>query len=287
MREFACSLHNNVLSQKLVEEHGNLLPRAYFEAPAMLEMAIAVAENSHSRIMIMPFDYMAEAEAMGANLAGKDDHYGLRAAAAKYNSIKELLELPPFDFNSGRLAVIMEAFSLAIDKGYDSCLNLSGFLTVIEMLLSMPRLFSEWRKYEDELFNFAGFYKDQLIRYSTLVAEKGCKIYSYSDPVAMISVIGENKAASLFNNFLIPFLEELSATQGGGVIHLCGRTSFALEDLGLATIEEIKLADKTGYQDAVIELSNRAKDKILIGHGCLNSNKKISKLTKIVLKGAK
>lgn len=57
--------------------------------------------------------------------------------------------------------------------------------------------------------------------------EKGCRIFSYSDPLAALSLAGPVLAKEIAKEWLSPFLKQWLALPGSGILHLCGRSSFA------------------------------------------------------------
>ncbi|MDD4571973.1 MAG: uroporphyrinogen decarboxylase family protein [Clostridia bacterium] len=280
VRDFFCSLHHNILTKEILAEHDNLLPQAYKKACPMFKLSRAIAKNTQSPIIMFPLDYMAEAEAMGYIVKGYDDNFGLRGAGPIVENTAELALLPAIDFSSGRIKQILKAIELAQTSIYVPCLSISGFVTVADTLLSLNRVCTSWRNQKNELFSFWQRYAEELLNYSKLAQKAGAKIISYSDPMAAASILGPKWSKEIVQEIVAPFLKKLLENTKSGVIHLCGKTSYVLEDAGLAKLKEIALPQTMGYQKAVT--AQIQKKPVMLGHGCLNNNKQTKTLTEII-----
>ncbi len=147
-------------------------------------------------------------------------------------------------------------------------------------MLSLNRVCTSWRNQKNELFSFWQRYAEELLNYSKLAQKAGAKIISYSDPMAAASILGPKWSKEIVQEIVAPFLKKLLENTKSGVIHLCGKTSYVLEDAGLAKLKEIALPQTMGYQKAVT--AQIQKKPVMLGHGCLNNNKQTKTLTEII-----
>lgn len=143
---FKCRIHKNILTDDFCRQHKELFPAAYSKADLMAELYIELAKSMNNSLVMLPSDYVAEAEAYGAEITGYNDIFGLRAKGAHLNSVEQLSELSPLDFTQGRLAEIIKAITLVDQAGYIPCLNITGFFSLLETLLPIEKVFIAWRK---------------------------------------------------------------------------------------------------------------------------------------------
>jgi len=286
VREYPCKMHHNVLSEDLLKAWGHLLPEAYYAAEPMALLGAVMADSVGSPILTLPFDCMAEAEALGAQVTGYEDKFGLRAQGHLLKDVEELAAISFDGFcERGRIGQILSGISRAAALGYTPCINLSGYLTVADILVSIEKIFLSWRGKKNALGLFFQGFRNMLTEYATLAQQGGAKVISYGDPLAAASVAGPRMASEISRDMVVPLLRQLLDIPGGGVIHLCGKTSYALEAAEAVAVEELSLGGPCGYQEAVSLLAEKNNEKIILGHGCLNHNKKTDRLFRLRLLG--
>ena len=284
IKDFPCTLHQHVLTEELLKTCPGLLPQAYDEAAAMAALAVRLAQKQGAALAMVPFDCTVEAEALGAPITGRDDFFGLRAAGHSCESAEALAALPPFSWQEGRPRQVVDAVGHLAAAGYEPCLNWSGFLTVADMLLGLESIFLHWREQQELFRHFSFQLAKGLLAYGLAAQEKGCRIFSYSDPVAALSLAGPAVAKQIAKEWLVPFLRQWLALPGGGLLHLCGKSSCALAAAGCVEIEEVPLAAACGYQQGVVALAAKNSGRILLGQGCLNQNQAVQVLRRLHLK---
>ncbi len=284
IKDFPCTLHQQVLTEELLMTYPGLLPQAYDEATAMATLAIRFAQKQGATLAMVPFDCTVEAEALGAPITGREDFFGLRAAGHSCESAEALAALQPFSWQEGRPRQVVEAIGHLVTAGYEPCLNWSGFLTVADMLLGVETIFLHWQEQQALFQHFAFQLAKGLLSYGLAAQEKGCRIFSYSDPLAALSLAGPAIAKQIAKEWLVPFLRQWLALPGSGLLHLCGKSSCALAAAGCVEIEEIPLTTSYGYQQGVVTLAARNSSRILLGQGCLNQNQAVQVLRRLHLK---
>ena len=267
-----------------MQQHPQWFPAAYLEAEPMAELVIALAERSGSRLVMLPFDYMAEAESMGAKVTGLQDVFGLRADGKLLTEIDGLAALPRLNFQKGRLSVILQALSLVAAKGYTPCLNISGFLAVADVLLSLEKVFTGWYREKEALLAFFHRYAEDLTEFVCLGLAAGAKVISYSDPLADVAMIGPKMAKELAKSVLLPFLRQLQALPAKGVVHICGVSSSTLLTADGVELVPYSLSVPQRYQEAVIAYAESCENMDLLAWGCLNRRTTVYQLYQVQIK---
>jgi len=283
IKDFNCNIHENYLTAEFMAANASLFPLAFYKAKEMAQLAMLLADKVDSPITFLPFDYMVEAEALGAKVKSTNDEAGLRSAGHLFDDIKNLAKLPNINFESGRIKEVLEAIALTEKAGYMPCLNISGFLGITDCLISINEVFMNWKQEKPLLNSFFNRLSADLLQYAALAQSKGAKIFSYADPLAAISLVGPKMAAEISANYVLPLLKGLLDMPGGGVIYLCGKASFALEEAGAIKTEIISLQGDVLHTKALTEIAETSHEKIIIGYGCINKRQEVNKLIKIDL----
>ncbi len=275
---FKCTLHKNILTDDFIREHTDLFPNAYVDAASMAKLSVELAKTLNSPLVLLPFDYVAEAQAYGAELIGYDDVFGLRTKGKYLNSVDELSELPPLDFTNGRLAEIIEAIALIAALGYTPCLNITGFLSLLEILLPIEKVFAGWRKRQKVLLEFLEGHEKSLLEYITIAMDAGAKVISYSDPLTSLELLGSRNGQQIAEELVLPFFRQISSLHHSGIIHICGVSSDILAAANVNWVE-IKLDTTKYYSTAIVEQARSAQGIMFFGYGCLHHKRLTKKLT--------
>jgi uroporphyrinogen-III decarboxylase len=281
---FKCVIHKNILTDDFCSQHKDLMRAAYYSAAPMAELSIELSRALNSSLVMLPADYVAEAEAYGVELIGYNDIFGLRPGGTKLKSVSELSDLPPMDFTRGRLAEIIKAISLIDEAGYTPCLSITGFFSLLEILLPMEQVFISWRKRQAVLLNFLKEYEKSLLEYIALALQAGAKVISYSDPLTSLEILGRNNGRQIAEELILPFFSEISQIPQKGIIHICGLSSDILAAAGVPWIE-IDLDDAKNYSQAIAEQALSVEGIKFFGFGCLNHERTSKKLTQLCYTG--
>jgi uroporphyrinogen-III decarboxylase len=221
---FKCRIHKNILTDDFCQQHKELFPAAYTQADLMSELYIELAKSINSSLVMLPSDYVAEAEAYGAEITGYNDIFGLRAKGPLFDSVEQLSALSPLDFTQGRLAEIIRAITLIAQAGYIPCLNITGFFSLLETLLPIEKVFVAWRKRQKGLLDFWSVYKESLLKYITLGLTAGAKVISYSDPLTSLEILGRKNGQEIAEELILPFFKEVSSIPCKGLF----KTEFSI-----------------------------------------------------------
>jgi len=277
---FKCNLHKNVLTADFCREHKHLFPAGYTDAAPMAEISIESAKTLDISLAMLPFDYVVEAEAYGAEITGYNDIFGLRAKGKRLNSAEELPELPPMDFTGGRLTEIIKAVSLIDKAGYTPCLNITGLFSLLEILLPIEKVFSAWRKRQKVLLEFVAGYEKSLIEFITLALNAGAKVIP-TVTLTGLAILGRKNGQQIAKELVLPFYYEISRIPNSGIIHVCGVSSDILTAADAAWLE-IELETEKYYSEAIIEQALATQGIKFFGYGCLHHNRMTGKLTQLL-----
>jgi len=239
--------------------------------------------NNHERrsLVMLPFDYVAEAEAYGAELIGYNDIFGLRTKDKYLSSIDELSALLPLDFTRGRLAEIIKAITLTAEADYTPCLNITGLFSLLEILLPIEKVFAAWRRRQKVLLEFLASYEKSLLEYITLAMDAGAKVISYSDPITSLELLDSKNGQQIAEELTLPFFKKISDLPFSGVIHVCGVSSDILTTADTNCLE-IKLATEKYYTEAIVEQALSAQGIRFFGFGCLHHKRVTKELTRVL-----
>lgn len=281
-KPFKCNIHKNILTEDFCREHKDLFPAAYTDAYPMAELYTGLAKTIDSSLVMLPSDYVAEAEAYGAEIIGYQDIFGLRTKGVCLSSIEQLAELPPLDFTQGRLAEIIKAITLIDQAGYVPCLNITGLFSLLEILLPIEKVFAAWRKRPKGLMDFLAGYEQSLLKYITLGFNAGAKVISYSDPLTSLEILGRKNGQQIAKELILPFLKEISRIPDNGVIHVCGISS---DILAVADVNwlDIELETEKHYSRAIAEQALSVEGIKFFGFGCLHHKRNTNKLTQLII----
>lgn len=278
---FKCRIHKNILTDDFCRQHKELFPAAYTKADLMAELYIELAKSMNSSLVMLPSDYVAEAEAYGAEIIGYNDIFGLRAKGTYLDSVEQLSELSPLDFTQGRLAEILKAITLIDQAGYIPCLNITGFFSLLEILLPIEKVFAAWRKRQKGLMDFLSGYEESLLKYITLGLDAGAKVISYSDPLTSLEILGRKNGQQIAEELILPFFKEISNIPYNGLIHVCGISSDILS--AHVSCFDMELRTEKYYSLAIAEQALAAETIRFFGFGCLHHPRKTNKLTQLLI----
>jgi len=136
-------------------------------------------------------------------------------------------------------------------------------------LLIDPKYFYKGIKKNRDLVNdVMKIIEDNIVRYILEGFKKGAKIISYSDPVGDVDIIGPRVYKEVLAETTINIIKRIEYELDDIVIHLCGKTSTALYNLGFCELQEVKYDEKLTYGESICSLLDDKGVKI-IGHSCM------------------
>lgn len=229
------------------------------EPNAIAEMAIRFKEASNRRYVQLPFCTTVESEAYGAVVNYGSWEIGPRISKYAFSNFDELVNSESFLQSSiiehPRVKAMLMAAEILAKAGENVIFNLTGPLTALSGLVDIAELLKASRR-DLNLFNILiqKVTKD-LSKYVYKIGNTGVQWISYSDPIALLSVMGPKTFRSFSAPVQISLLEAIRSVENHPAIHACGELSRDLEQQGHIIFTN---ANKEDYH----------KPQTLYGHSC-------------------
>ncbi len=267
------------LPPELAAKGADFIP-AYKECGSMVEAARFIAEKEGSSVVKLPFCVTIEAEAMGAEVEypvnGSQPTIGKCA-----DSVEELSErLKNIDFSGGRIKEVLKAISAVREEGGRSLLKVEAPFTILLLMTELTSIVRCQRNNPELLQNLLNRISENVERYIRQAVVAGVDIISYADPSGATSLMGPELSSKCSGEVTMALLRRLydSPPSEGCVIHLCGRTSIALEKLGLASFSSRLVECNQSLNDYLLKAKQPGR-VIITGHDCaLNTGVKKEEL---------
>ena len=216
----------------------------------------------------VPFCTTVEAEAFGGIINLGDLKSTPRIKNYAYNSLDELFNIKNIDFTKGRIKEVLEAVSILNNEGEVVALNVCGPITIISLLIDLKYFYKGIRKNKNQISDFMKLIEDNIVNYIIKGYENGAKIISYSDPVGDVNIVGPKVYEDIVSVTTLNIINRVSNKLDDCIIHLCGKASTALYNIGAYDFNKIKYNNKITYGQAICNLLDTKGVKI-IGNNCM------------------
>jgi len=279
--DYKCKRANAAgFSEKIITELKLEFPNSYNDASTMAEISLAIKKEEGSLVCLLPFCHTVEAEALGGMINLSEGKFGPRAATYAYNSVEELLHLPDFDFNQGRISEVLKACQMLKAQGETVVLEVSGFFTILNSSIDVTKIFKAWRKDAQTVEKIFDFLAQNLHLFFEEAKKAGVVMVSYADPAGSVNIIGPKYTELVARDFTVPFLKNAAALADENfIIHLCPKTSLILLSLGLAERKALNFDRRINYLEACLKAIGREK---IIGQACVKDARAVLNHGKII-----
>ncbi len=259
-----------ILPQVISQETGYSFSQIYSEKKAMAAAAAALRQYQGSALCVVPFCVTIEAEALGAKVRIKNNNIPPSVEGNRLSKAAELEGLAPMDITAGRLREVLDCVKI-LSLANLLALKICGPFTVLSLLLDLKEIFKGLNSQKKLIETALEKIEEGLLSYALAGIGNGARIISFAEPTGGPEIVGPKIYQSVCGKASFNFLKKLEKHLGGGiVVHLCGRTSLALEKTGCLKAESIGVKPDLKYAEAVSELL-KSPDVKFIGHGCLNN----------------
>lgn len=269
--DFKCKPGSDIggLEDDVIEKVNLDFPEAYTSSEGMVVIAKANKESKDMTTCLLPFCHTVEAENLGGDINLGTAQIGPRCGEYVYENTEDLLNLPSYDFNKGRLAEVIKAIETLKVDGENVTVNVTGPITILNNLMSPNKIFKIWRKEPDLMTSVIEELRVEILRYIDRVIEAGADIIAYEDPIGALNILGPKFFETQGRNFSYPFIKEAIELIGDrATLHVCPKTTYQLLGLEVAQWEELELSDVMTYEEAYIKY----KDKIpATGNICIHN----------------
>lgn len=268
---FKCSQNDNEnIPIELINNTNLKFPDLHTNSNDIAYVAQKLKEYKNDSLCKVPFCTTVEAEAMGADINLGDEKNCPRIGNYVFDDIKNLLNISKIDLSKGRIKEVLDAISILSNKGETVVLNVCGPFTIISLLIDQKYFYKGLRKDKSVVENIIKTIEDNIVDYAVGGIENGAKIISFSDPVASLEIVGPRIYKEIVGKTIVSILKKLDEALDDSVIHLCGKTSTALELYEFCKSEKVDYSKDITYGQAIFELlNNKDKGNIFIGHNCM------------------
>ena len=265
--QFQCSGEDaEILPESLVRQAGGSFRDAQSKAGAMAAVAKVLKQERGDVLAQVPFCVSIEAEALGAPVTIYDNPMPPSLGTYPCNSLEDALSLPDIDFSEGRIREVLQAVHLLAAQGEKVSLRVEGPFTVLAMLMSVTEICRIFCRDSMALLPVVDKLAADAASYARLGMEAGARVISYADPSGDPEILGpEVYELCAYGSSLV--MQRTEPLFREGVMHICGRTSFLLQQNGIVEAVPTGIRAKS-YGEAVLAAAGDPGIRF-IGHGCM------------------
>lgn len=261
----------------VITQMGLTFPGLHTNIAGMAGLSKALKAHNKDSICRLPFCVTVEAEAMGADINLGDDKNGPRVKGYRFNSIDELMTLKEIDLSRGRIRQVLDAVDQLNSQNEVVALNVDGPFTIVSSLIEPGIFYKGIRKDRNRVDRFLQVIEDNIVKYAIKGIQNGAKILSYADPTGAMEIVGPKMYKELSGRISCRVLKRLQSHPGNFIVHVCGKTSTALEQCGLSRSEPIRYDPTLTYGEAMARLPGVHEKAGIIGHNCVKRTRLKSK----------
>ncbi|HEY8908800.1 MAG TPA: uroporphyrinogen decarboxylase family protein [Desulfosporosinus sp.] len=262
------------IPEEVVRKTGISLPGAHSDKNSMATLASELRKHRRDVIVRVPFCVTVEAEACGAHIKLGDALNGPRVESYRFKAIEEMSDIRGLELNEGRIREVLDAVEILASTGEKVSLNVEGPFTILSSLIDPMDFYKGLRKDPQRIQRILAVVEEGIIRYSLEGIRRGASIISYGDPVGAIGIIGPKVYREYSGPSSWRIIKGIGERGGKVLIHLCGKTSTALEKIEIARAYPIEADDTSTYGLALLELLDQMTEPIVIGHRCIKGSSK-------------
>ncbi len=267
---FKCTSDNlEEIPQDVINHTRLKFPETHTNMNDMVSLSKALRKYQEDTICKLPFCVTVEAEAMGADINLGDEKMGPRVSDYVFNSIDELVNIEEINLSRGRIKQVLGAVENLSNQNEIVSLNVAGPFTIISSLIEPRTFYSGIRKSREIVDQFMQVIEDNIVKYALEGVKRGARIISYGDPVGALDIVGPRVYKEISGRITYNILKRVGDNLENSIIHLCGKTSTAFEQLGFSKSEPIEYDEKLTYGEVIGDLLEKNEDVKIIGHSCI------------------
>ena len=260
------------IPDEVMRETGITLPSAHSDKHNMATLASELRKHRGDVIVRVPFCVTVEAEAYGAYIKLGDALNGPRVESYRFESIEELSNLQSLELNEGRIKEVLEAVEILAEAGEKVALSVEGPFTILSSLINPLDFYRGVRKDPQRILEILSIIEEGIIRYSLEGIKRGASIISYGDPVGAIGIQGPKVYRAYSGPSSWRIIKGIQEAGGKVLLHLCGKTSTALEKIELARSYSIETDGAATYGQALLAQLDKTTEPLVIGHRCIKGS---------------
>lgn len=253
----------------IVDRTGLTFPVAHTNSRYIALLAKELKNYRRDSIARLPFCATVEAEAFGGDIKLGDMKAGPRVGKYAYSSVEELEDIPPMNIENGRIGEVLKAVEKLSCEGETVALCVEGPFTVITSLIDPVFIYRYIRKDSKLVHSIFEKIEQGLVGYINEGLKRGAKIISYSDSAGAIDIVGPKIYKEYSGKATCQILKSIEPMLDQAIVHLCGKTTSALEQTKMCVIEGISLEKDITYGEGIKRLINERSDIKFIGNACI------------------
>lgn len=235
---------------------------------AMARLSQEMKKFNNTPVCSLPFCLTVEAEAMGAEIKLDDMKNGPRVKQYAFTQIEELENIQKINVSQGRIKAVLDAVAYLSGRDETVALTIEGPFTILASLIEPKTLYKAMRKNHESVDRILEIIEENIVEYALKGLLNGVKILSYADPVGAIDILGPQMYRSHSGRVTARILHTLSSKPHAAIIHLCGKSSTALEKTGFCQSSCVAHAQSQTYLELLSTLMADTGCTRIIGHSC-------------------
>ena len=266
---FKCTGENlEQIPEDVAISKGLSFPKAHSNKQDMSLLSDEIRKHKKDTLCRLPFCVTVEAEAMGARINLGNDRIGPIVESYLCNTLEELNSLKEINLDNGRIREVLGSVEILSRQRKNVALSVEGPFTIASSLIDPTVLFKGIRKNKGVIQEFMSIIEDSIVKYILKGIESGAKIISYADPVGSMDIVGPKVYKEISGPVSLNILKRVEKHLDGTIVHVCGKTSTALEKLGLVEASPVTVEAHINYGEALSTLLSNNNIKFL-GHMCI------------------
>ena len=215
----------NPVVEELTQKYRAPWPEAHTDAAKMALLARAIVDEKLFDNYGVPFCMTVEAEAMGATV---DLGHGLaepHVVAYPMATLRDLEQLRPIDWQSGRPKVVLDAIRLLKNPDVPVIGNVPGPVSIATSLIDPTVFYVGLKKQPALCHDLLSFVSEEAGRFARAQVTAGADLITIADPSGTAEILGP----TYFETFMIPYLNRMielireEAKAVPVILHICGR----------------------------------------------------------------
>lgn len=189
---------------------------------------------------------------------------------------QDLENLQEMDFSQGIIQEVLACVKKLAESGHVVSLRVEGPFTILAMLMDLTTISRCYLQHPLVLQKALQKITDYQTEYVRRGILQGARVISYADPSGIPQYIGPKFYRELCGSYTYRLMMQVEPFLQRAVVHICGRTSLALQHAGFC--EAVPAGQwQITYGEAVCLAA--ADEKIrFIGHNCLHQTNHMMQL---------
>ena len=270
--DFKCDGDNlEEIPKEIIENSRLTFPEIHNNSKDMVKLSIELKKHNSDSLCRLPFCVTVEAEALGADIKLGDEKIGPRVNKYVFNNLEQLKDIKEIKFDEGRIHCVLAAVESLSRQGERTVLNIVGPMTIISSLMDPVVFYKGIRKNREIIDNFIKVIENSVVKYMLEGISRGASIISYGDPAGDLDIVGPKIYREISGKATYNILKMAHQNLNHGIIHICGKASTALEKMGFIESEPIVYNNGLTYGAALLDVLEKSKTLVFIGHRCIKT----------------